>query len=96
MREEQKWCESVAKQLNCNSRTHRMFHLDRSDKLHSVSKDIEDEKVVEEKKFAKIAKTPSYANESDSTKFGGAKCTDTVLDHVNVNSRYASDFEELE
>ena len=40
--------------------------------------------------------TPTSLTESESTKFEKGRGGDTVLDHVNLNSRYANDFEQIE
>jgi len=51
---------------------------------------------LEETKHGKARDTPNSAIESGSARYERAHGYDTVLDHVNLNSRYANDFEELE
>ena len=91
LREEQNWCESVAAQQNTNSKYRLQQHSQ-----HAALKNLEESKSGTSKA---IFDTPKSAIESDSTKFARGvtgKGDDTVLDHVNPNSRYANDFEELE
>ena len=91
LREEQNWCESVAAQQNTNSKYRLQQHSQ-----HAALKNLEESKSGTSKA---LFDTPKSAIESDSTKFARGvtgKGDDTVLDHVNLNSRYANDFEELE
>ena len=106
MREEQNWCESVAAQHNKDNSKYRRSGLatggnnNKQNSYHYRKANA----AAEESKLGVPPPgtqfdTPNSALESvDSLNNPAARrgAGDTVLDHVNQNSRYANDFEELE